>query len=271
MNLTKIRPHFGVDVDADIKSLGRDSLVSLILEYKIVRFKQQTMSATELEQVTALLGSIWYNDDSGIMAAEGRRNFNLPGSNIITLVNNKGRGVLDDIWVPWHSDVAHRPWHLAGGTMPARMLYGAEISPNETSSTSFYDKTYAYRKGTDAQRAVMDTLEIEFQADYATTWGSNRMPFTTTDPVTNEVIAHTQKLWVANYNSNPVFAEIYQLAQTEENVIENTWSPGDLIIANNYTTCHQRGKLVSTDERTLWRTTFQIAELVPDCIKPELL
>jgi alpha-ketoglutarate-dependent taurine dioxygenase len=255
--MIKLKPHFGIEVTGKITNYARSALVGLIGEYKVVVFKQQDISAQDLERVTEMLGSVWYNSADGILSDE--RSCSLPGSEIITLVNNKGRGVLEDIWVPWHSDVGHRPWQLPGGTMPSRILYAHTISPNETGCTSYYDKTFV----------KSDNTEIEYRANYKIHWESNRMPLVTVDPYTNREIVNIQKLWVANYNET--LDKLYQAVQVEENVIEHRWSPGDLIISNNYTTCHQRDKLVSTDERTLWRTTFQIPELIPLSIKPELI
>lgn len=255
--MIKLKPHFGVEVSGKITDYSRNTLIDLIGEYKIVIFRRQDITARELERVTELLGSVWYNDEAGILEMENK--YSLDDSSIITLVNNKGKGVLDDIWVPWHSDVAHHPWQLPGGTMPFRILYGHTISANETGNTSFYDKTYV---STDLD------FEIEFVANYATPWPANKMPLVTVDPYTDQKIVNIQKLWVNNYNSE--LDALYDAVQVEENTIHNVWSPGDLIICNNYTTCHQRDKLVSSDERTLWRTTFQIPELVPLLIKPEV-
>ena len=258
--MIKIKPHFGVEAPGKITDYSRNTLIELIGLYKVVFFRQQDITARELDQVTELLGSVWYNHKSGILEMEDRHS--LANSNIITLVNNKGKGVLDDIWVPWHSDVAHRPWQLPGGTMPFRILYGHTISPNEFGRTSFYDKTFVVHTSANYEL-------IEYKANYETPWAPNKMPLVTIDPYTNQEIINIQKLWVENYTED--LDKIYQSVQAEENVIHNVWSPGDLIICNNYTTCHQRDKLVSTDERTLWRTTFQIPELIPKSIKPEII
>ena len=43
---------------------------------------------------------------------------------------------------------------------------------------------------------------------------------------------------------------------------------GDLIVSNSYNTAHQRERMFTKHERTLWRTTFQIPELIPLSIKP---
>ena len=61
--------------------------------------------------------------------------------------------------------------------------------------------------------------------------------------------------------------ELFATAVLEENVIRHEWSEGDLIICNNYTTAHKRDGIQSKQERTLWRTTFQIPELIPLEIK----
>ena len=46
---------------------------------------------------------------------------------------------------------------------------------------------------------------------------------------------------------------------------------GDLIISSSYNTAHQREKMNSTEERTLWRVTFQIPELIPESVRPDTL
>jgi alpha-ketoglutarate-dependent taurine dioxygenase len=63
--------------------------------------------------------------------------------------------------------------------------------------------------------------------------------------------------------------QLLQYATVTENIIEHIWEEGDLILNNNYNTVHQREKFYTTEERTLWRTTFQIPELIPLSIKPD--
>jgi alpha-ketoglutarate-dependent taurine dioxygenase len=63
--------------------------------------------------------------------------------------------------------------------------------------------------------------------------------------------------------------QLLEYATVSENVIEHIWEEGDLILNNNYNTVHQREKFYSIEERTLWRTTFQIPELIPLSIKPD--
>jgi alpha-ketoglutarate-dependent taurine dioxygenase len=115
------------------------------------------------------------------------------------------------------------------------------------------------------------------KALYNTGWEGNIMPFVLTDPIDNSKSVLLQKIFfnkligVSDSETTSTINQLFEVALREENVIKHEWSVGDLIISNSYNTAHQREKMNSTEERTLWRVTFQVPELIPKSVLPDTL
>lgn len=274
----QIKPHFGFDYDCQVANFtinDRDYLVSELQRHKVLRFRNQSVDPDQLAQFSEIFGPIWTNDDNGILSGNGERNSNHPDSHKITLVSNKGNGVLADYLVPWHCDVSHKPWQTKGGTMPFRILYCVKTASDEKSVTKWFDQTYLYDNLSSELRALVERLQICMKAPYETGWDQNIMPFVLTDPVNGRKSVALQSLFFQNFvgltcdQSLAITRQLFDIALQDDNVIIHEWEVGDLVISNSYNTAHQREKMYTQEERTLWRTTFQIPELVPFEIKPE--
>jgi hypothetical protein len=103
------------------------------------------------------------------------------------------------------------------------------------------------------------------------------MPFVLTDPIDGSKSVLLQKIFfksllgISDNEAISIINQLFEVALREENIIRHEWSVGDLIISNSYNTAHQREKMNSTEERTLWRVTFQIPELIPEAVRPDTL
>jgi len=274
--MERIKEHFGVDLDVDIRSYtikDREYLLQLIKDYKVLRFKKQHLTTDELITFSEIFGNCWTNDNPTLLGGNGESHTQVNNSKV-TRVSNRNNGVLGDYEVSWHSDVSHKPWNSIGGTCPFRILYAHKL-PKEKTITSWLDREFAYRNTPDELHALCDNLYVVNQAPYKTSWVDNTMPFVLTDIFNNNKSFLLQRIFFKHFvgmtetDSIKLMNQLLEYATVPENVIEHTWEEGDLILNNNYNTVHQREKFYSTEERTLWRTTFQIPELIPLSIKPD--
>jgi taurine dioxygenase len=275
--MARIKEHFAFDFDGSIKDFtinDRDYLIDMMNKHKVLRWRKQDLSPHDLVKFTELMGPIWMNDSNGILSGNNELDKHHPETNKITLVSNSDKGVLQDIEVPWHCDVSHKPWHTKGGTMPFRCLYSVVTAPDEVSVTSWFDQEYLYDNcPSDLLEEIKDLFMVN-KALYQTSWEHNIIPFVLTDPVTQRKSIALQKIFYSSFIGKSVKEgeiirhRLFEIALRPENVFRHEWEVGDLIVSNSYNTAHQREKMFTKHERTLWRTTFQIPELVPLSIKP---
>jgi alpha-ketoglutarate-dependent taurine dioxygenase len=277
---TKIKNHFGADIDYDVRNYrlsDRSYLVDLMQRYKVLRFRNQSLTPKQLTDFAEILGVLWVNNESGILNGNDEGGHHHIDNDKITLVSNKKHGVLGSKLIPWHCDVSHKPWDTPGGTCPFRILYMVKSATSSTSITSWFDQSYVYRNISEELRNRIENLKVLNEAFYKTNWDGNVMPFVLTDPIDHSKSILLQKIFfkklldVSYTESSSIINQLFKVALREENIIKHEWSVGDLIISNSYNTAHKREKLTSTEERTLWRVTFQIPELIPDAVRPNTL
>jgi len=278
--MERIKYHYGVDIDYDIRNYNindRQYLVDLLQKYKVIRFKNQNLSPKQLTDFAEILGVLWVNNKFGILSGNNEGGCNHPENDKITIVSNREHGVLGDILVPWHCDVSHKPWHTPGGTCPFRILYMVKSASDETSVTSWFDQSYVYNNISTELRKRLENVNVFNKALYTTGWNGNMMPYILTDPIDGSKSILLQKIFFKNLigisdeEATIINNQLFEIALREENVIRHEWNVGDLIISSSYNTAHQREKMNSTEERTLWRVTFQVPELIPYSVRPDTL
>jgi len=271
MIVTRIRPHFGADVEVDIKQLGpahRNELVQLLGEHKVLRFRQQFLSPEQFITFSELFGECWGAGDDGLQGnnEQGRC---LEGYPKITLVSNQAKGVLRDHDIIWHNDVSHRPWEREGGTCPTRILYAVTLPKSDPCPTHWLDQEWLYDHCPLDIRDDLEERMATYKAPYTTAWEHCRKRIVQINPITGRKTLMVDRLFLKGIDgySNEKFVNtrnrLLQLAQHPDNVITNHWEVGDLVINNNYNTAHWRPSFKSQEERTLWRSTFQVPEIIP--------
>jgi len=274
--MARIKEHFGFDCSGDIRDFtidDRDYLVEMVSRHKVLRWRNQTLTAQEYLKFSEIFSECWANDDGLLLGGNNESKVSHIESNKITLVSNRETGVLSDREISWHSDVSHKPFYTPGGTTPFRLLYAVTLPDDEQTITRWLDCEYVYNHCPIELRTVCEKL-IEFnQADYITSWDGCVSPFVKIDPITHNKSFTIQRdffkhfIGMSELESKLIMDQLFDIALRPENIITNEWQVGDVILNNNYNTIHQREKFTSTQERTLWRTTFQIDELIPSNLK----
>jgi len=270
--MARIKEHFGFDCSGDIRDFtidDRDYLIEIVKRHKVIRWRNQNLTAQEYLNFSEIFGECWANDDPNLLGGNGEERSKVPGYNKITRVSNKNEGVLSDYEVAWHSDVIHKPFFSKGGTNPFRLLYAVTLPSDVPTITKWSDCEYGYDNTPESLKEIAHKLNMFCEAPYKTTWRGNIIPFLSVDATTNRKSFKLERTFFTNFigmsveASKELMDQFFQYTIVPENVIEHTWAVGDILLTNNYNTIHQREKFNSTEERTLWRTTFQIEELIP--------
>ena len=270
--MARIKEHFGYDLTDDVRTYtinDRPYLIDLIKQYKILRWRKQNLTPEEFLTFSEIFGECWENDDPDLLGGNGEIDSKVPGFNKITRVSNKDQGVLGNYEVAWHSDVIHKPFYSKGGSTPFRLLYGKQLPTDVPTITKWCDCEYAYDNTPDELQELAETLRMFCKAPYQTTWGGNIIPFISIDPITNRKSFKLEKTFFKNFlgmsetDSKILMETYFEYCLVPENIITNVWEIGDILLSNNYNTIHEREAFTSDEERTLWRTTFQIDELIP--------
>lgn len=270
--MARITNHFGYDLSDDVRDYtinDRHYLIDLIKEHKILRWRKQSLTPEEYLKFSEVFGTCWENDDPELLGGNGEINSKVPGFNKITRVSNKNQGVLGDYEVAWHSDVVHKPFYSKGGTTPFRLLYATVLPTDVPTITKWSDCEYGYENTPENLKTIADKLNMYCKAPYYTTWQGNVTPFLTIDPFSGKKSFKLEKTFFKKFvgmneiDSKQLMTEYFNHTLVPENIITNTWEVGDILFTNNYNTIHERESFNSDEERTLWRTTFQIPELVP--------
>ena len=267
-----IKSHFGYDVSDNVTDYtvnDRDYLLDLVKKYKVLRWTNQHLTPQQYIDFSEIFNECWTNDDTSLLAGNGELLSSVTGYNKITRVSNKNNGVLGDYEVSWHSDIVHKPHHTIGGTTPCRLLYSVILPNDEQTITSWSDCEYGYHNTPDDLKLLGEKLIMCVEAPYKTTWNSNFIKFLTVNPYNNKKSFKYERTFFKNfvgmneYDSKELMDKYLGYCLISENIITHNWNVGDILFTNNYNTIHQREKFVSTQERTLWRTTFQVPELTP--------
>lgn len=273
MKYTHINPHFGIDVHDDVRTLtdaDRAELIDLIAKYKVLRFKAPNLKPNELVKFSEIMGECWSSESGNPLAGNGESDSAHPETSKITLVSNnpEKRGVLSDMEVTWHNDVAHRPWDIPGGTLPFRILYGEEVS-EYSSPTSWIDQEWLYDNCPKDLRDELEDVIAWYEISYPTDWKGCRRKIVLESPITGRKALTMETLFLRGFEgySHERFVElrdeVMNIATQPENVIVHNWQHGDLIVNTNYAAGHYRPRIDNEYTRILWRTTFQIDELIP--------
>jgi taurine dioxygenase len=267
---------FGATVDVDVRTLSvsdHSMLVDLLWRHKLLVFPRQQLEKQDLVSFSNILGTCWSNDDPQLLAGNGENNSSEAGTRLITRVSNRDGGVLGDYEVRWHSDVGHKPFDTFGGTLPFRILFGKTVGA-DSAVTKWIDTTQLYGL---VNMPGIDQMVGTYAAPYPTAWKGATRPLAVTDPRHPEQKAlQFDMLFMTGVQG--VSAEDFQsmrrhvaIAIEQCEVYTHQWQEGDLVLYNNYNTLHYRPKLHSITERTLWRTTFQVDELIPHELRPPSL
>ena len=264
---------FGADITGvDLANLTDDTFEAVYrawLRFGVLRFKGQTLNKDSLQTFSQRFGPLEQIPTGRMTEEQKARLDNLfvtPISNI--KVDGKPIGGLGDAEAAWHSDMTY-----VEVPPPASVLLGVEI-PQNGGDTYFADQRAALALLPDDLRRRIESLSIKHNAAHDSV-GNLRPGFEAFDdprdaPGAVHPIIRThnetgdaclylgRREWayipgLSLEESEALLDELWSYAVPADYVVEQNWTPGDVIIWDNRRCLHKRTSIDPSQRRLLLR------------------
>ena len=264
---------FGADITGvDLANLTDDTFEAIYrawLSFGVLRFKGQTLNKDSLQTFSQRFGPLEQIPIGRMSEEQKARLDNLfvtPISNI--KVDGKPIGGLGDAEATWHSDMTY-----VEVPPPASVLLGVEI-PQNGGDTFFADQRAALASLPDDLRQRVESLSIKHNAAHDSV-GNLRPGFEAFDdprdaPGAVHPIIRThnetgdaclylgRRGWayipgLSLEESEALLDELWSYAVPADYVVEQNWTPGDVIIWDNRRCLHKRTSIDPSQRRLLLR------------------
>ena len=273
MEVTQICEGFGADIsDVDLASLtdtNFEVIYAAWLKYGVLRFKGQSLDKDSLQTFSQRFGPL-EQLPTGRMTEEQKAQLDnlyvTPISNI--KVDGKPIGGLGDAEAAWHSDMTY-----IETPPPASVLLGVEI-PENGGDTFFVDQRAALKALPENLRVRIQGLSIKHNAAHDSV-GKLRHGFEPFDdprmapgaihPIVrkhnetgDDCLYLGRRDWayipgLSLEESEALLDELWTYAIPSDFVVEQNWTPGDVIIWDNRRCLHRRTAIDPSQRRLLLR------------------
>jgi taurine dioxygenase len=273
MNVVPICEGFGADVTgvdlANLTDKTFDAIYSAWLSFGVLRFKGQTLNKDSLQTFSQRFGPLEQIPTGRMTEEQKARLDNLyvtPISNI--KVDGKPIGGLGDAEATWHSDMTY-----IEVPPPASVLLGVEI-PQNGGDTYFADQRAALALLPADLRRRIEGLSIKHNAAHDSV-GNLRPGYKAFDDprdapgaVHPVIRKHSETGDLSLYlgrrewayildlsleESEALLDELWSYAVLADYVVEQNWTPGDVIIWDNRRCLHKRTSIDPSQRRLLLR------------------
>ncbi|MEC7095839.1 MAG: TauD/TfdA family dioxygenase [Pseudomonadota bacterium] len=264
---------FGADITGvDLANLTDDTFEAIYrawLSFGVLRFKGQTLNKDSLQIFSQRFGPLEQIPIGRMSEEQKARLDNLfvtPISNI--KVDGKPIGGLGDAEATWHSDMTY-----VEVPPPASVLLGVEI-PQNGGDTFFADQRAALASLPDDLRQRVESLSIKHNAAHDSV-GNLRPGFEAFDDPRDApgavhpiILTHNEtgdaclylgrREWayipgLSLEESEALLDELWSYAVPADYVVEQNWTPGDVIIWDNRRCLHKRTSIDPSQRRLLLR------------------
>ena len=283
IEITPIREQFGADISGvDLATITDDAFEAIYqawLDFGVLRFQGQTLNKDSLQSFSQRFGPL-EEVPLGKLTPEQRAKIDnlyvTAISNI--LVNGRPIGGLGNAEAEWHSDMTY-----VETPPPASVLLGVEIPP-QGGDTFFVDQRAAYQALPDALKQRIENLSIKHDAAH-TSVGKLRAgyePFDdprdapgavhpivrTHDETGDKCLYLGRRDWayipgLSLEDSEALLDELWTYAIPEDYIVEQNWTPGDVIIWDNRRCLHRRSEIDPSTRRLLLRCQVLAREPAP--------
>ena len=273
MNVVPICEGFGADVTgvdlANLTDKTFDAIYSAWLSFGVLRFKGQTLNKDSLQTFSQRFGPLGQIPMGRMSEEQKARLDNLyvtPISNI--KVDGKPIGGLGDAEATWHSDMTY-----IEVPPPASVLLGVEI-PQNGGDTYFADQRAALASLPADLRRRIEGLSIKHNAAHDSV-GNLRPGYKAFDdprdapgaihPVIRKhsetgdlslYLGRREWAYILDLSleeSEALLDELWSYAVLADYVVEQNWTPGDVIIWDNRRCLHKRTSIDPSQRRLLLR------------------
>lgn len=258
----------GVDLSKPLDDETVAAIDAAWMEHIVLLFRDQELHEDDQTAFAARFG------DVGVRARPAeRRPEGADYNDAIMLVSNvkeNGRyvGSLPDGEMWFHHDMCYDPAPYKG-----TFLYAMEL-PSTGGNTLFANMYKAYDALPMATRARLEGKralqiydfamreQVDISGDIAR-YKHHIQPVTVSHPVTGQRALYVNPLITARIEdvdadeSRDLLAELFEFTRNSEIIYEHEWRTGDLVMWDNWCSCHARTDFPATERRVLRRCTIK--------------
>lgn len=257
----------GIDLAAPLPPDVVAELVEAWQRHIVLVFREQSLSEEAQLSFAGRFGVVSKRSRPPERRPEGA-SYN-PAIRLVSNIRENGVpiGSLPDGEMWFHHDGCHsaRPYH-------ATFLYAIQI-PSRGGDTRFANMYAAYDNLSDEMKSWVSGRKALQVYDYtlAERVDANRdigkyshfsHPVAVSHPVTGRKALYVNPLMttriegIARSESDKILAELFKFTERGENIYQHVWKPGDLVMWDNWSSCHARTDFPPTEPRLLRRCTI---------------
>lgn len=273
ITIVKVHPHIGAEIEGvDLsRKIDPDAAVQIrqaFEEHIVLIFRSQTLD--EQQQLTAagIFGNVAMRKRP-VSAGPGG-DFDTPFMLVTNIVENgKSIGAFGDGEMWFHHDTSYYP-----EPHRATLLYGMQLT-SWGGQTCFANMYAAYDKVPVALRELLDGRRVLQMHDYKRRERLNLdtadlsrirhhwQPLFITHPVTRRKALYVSRLMSAQIEGLPrdeserILDQLFDISESPDIIYEHQWSPGDLVIWDNWASIHARKDFPRDEPRLMRRLTVE--------------
>ena len=261
-----------VDSYENLMSIDQNVLSNMVRQRNLIVIKGLTPNLKD-EEFFALgnkFGRVWTQDDY-------RKTFITRGvdptidKTTATPVSyfKTDNNMFKDTYMGYHADMVH----INDMSYPGRALYMVNNTEDGSGDTTWLNLELGWEQLTQEERDRYADCEVVFQDFYVPGTRMEKLPFTKINPNTGKISPRIncfarnddQRAWISHAvhagveltfdQTGKLIRRLYKLLESKQDTLySHTWTPGDIIVYDNWFNVHKREKV--NGKRLLKRLTF---------------
>lgn len=258
-----------VDLNQPLTDALRQQILAAWQKHIVLIFPEQDLSQKAQLSFASNFGDLGTRSRRAEARPEGAE-FNPNIMMVSNLRDEQGNyiGSLPDGEMYFHHDMCYMPEPHRG-----TYLYALEI-PSAGGNTKFTNMYRAYEKLPERLKTLLKGKTAVQVYDYDQTSTPDvqkdlsgihhrSQPIFIRHPETNKTALYVNRLMTAvidgmsREQSDAILSEMHDISEANENVYEHVWSVGDLVMWDNFASCHARTDFPASERRVMRRCTTE--------------
>ncbi|MBB44426.1 MAG: hypothetical protein CMM44_11795 [Rhodospirillaceae bacterium] len=257
----------GIDLNDPIDPKIKNQILDAWHEHIVLIYPDQNLTQKAQLSFASNFGRLGTRSRTAKARPEGVE-FNPSIMMVSNLKNEKGEyiGSLPDGEMYFHHDMCYMPEPHKG-----TYLYAIEV-PSIGGNTQFTNMYQAFDRLPDSLKLLLKEKTAVQVYDYGLTSTPDlkkgfegihhrSQPIFIEHPDTKRTALYVNRLMTAiidgfdREESDEILNKLHQISEAPDNIFEHTWSVGDLIMWDNFASCHARTDFPSEERRVMRRCT----------------
>jgi taurine dioxygenase len=263
-----------IDLNEPLTSDLKQTILSAWNEHIVLIFPDQNLNQKAQLDFASNFGSLGTRSRRAEARPEGAE-FNPNIMMVSNLRDEKGNyiGSLPDGEMYFHHDMCYMPEPHRG-----TYLYAIEI-PSRGGNTKFTNMYRAYENLPEDLKTLLDTKTAVQVYDYDQTSTPDvqkdlsgihhrSQPIFIRHPQTNKTALYVNRLMTAiidgmdRSESDQILSQLHAISESTDNVYEHVWTVGDLVMWDNFASCHARTDFPAAERRVMRRCTTEGGQMI---------